>query len=135
MDIRRLEVEETSVIALRGPDDAALVGEDGAPLTVTVYGPGSKPHAKAQSVQQNKLMERLRRKGKLDQSAEESRADQLELLVACTKAFSPNIECDGLKDEALYRAVYSNRGLGFIAEQVAKHIGEWGNFSKGSPKP
>ena len=135
MDIKKFEVEETSVIALCGSDDAPLVGEDGQALTITVYGPGSKPYAKAQSAQQNKLMERLRKKGKLDQAAEESRQEQIDLLVACTKEFSSNIECEGLKGEALYRAVYSNRGLGFISEQVAKHIAEWGNFTKGSPKP
>ena len=134
-DIRKFEVEETSVIALRGSDDSPLMVDDGQPMTVTVYGPGSKPYAKAQAAQQNKLMERLRKKGKLDQGAEESRQEQIDLLVACTKEFSANIECDALKGEALYRAVYSNRGLGFISEQVAKHIAEWGNFTKGSPKP
>lgn len=113
-DIRKFAVEETSRIELRGADDVPLVGEDGQPLTVTVYGPGSKTYARAQAQRQNRLVDLLKRKGKTDRSAEEQSREQAEFLAACTQAFS-GIEYDGLQGEALYRAVYSDTSVGFIA--------------------
>jgi hypothetical protein len=135
VDIRTFAVEETSVIALVDSNEAPMRGEDGQPMTITVYGPGSKPYARAQAAQSNRMIDKLKKKGKMDQSAEEKAREQAEFLAGCTKEFSANIECDGLKGEALHKAVYADTSIGFIAEQVAKHIGEWGNFSKGSPKP
>jgi hypothetical protein len=140
MDIRTFAVEETSVLALLGADDAPLVGEDGKPMTVTLYGPGSKPYSKAQAAQQNRMIDKLKRKGKSDQSAEEKAREQAEFLAGCTKEFSSNIEYPNgngasLTGEALHKAVYADTSIGFIAEQVGKHLGEWGNFTKGSPKP
>ena len=135
MDIKKFAVEETSTIALLGPDDAPLVGEDGQPMTVTVYGPGLKPYARAQAAQSNRLLDKLKRKGNANQSADEKAREQAEFLAGCTKEFSANIEYDGLKGEALHRAVYLDQGIGYIAEQVGKHIGEWANFKAGSPKP
>lgn len=134
-DIRKHAVGETSVIALLGADDAPLLGDDGKPQTVTVYGPGSKPYAKAQAAQSNRMVDRLRKKGKTDQSAEDKAREQAEFLAGCTKEMSPNIEYDGLTGEALFKAVYSDVSIGFIAEQVAKHLGDWANFTKGSTKP
>ena len=134
-DIRKFAVEETSVIELRGPDDSTLVGEDGKPMTVTVYGPGSKTYAKANAARQNRMVDLLKRKGKTDRSADEQSKEQAEFLAACTKEFSANIEYDGLDGgEALFRAVYSDASIGFIAEQVGKYLGEWGNFTKGSTR-
>jgi hypothetical protein len=135
VDILKFAVEETSVLELRGADDAPLRGDDGAPMTVTVYGPGSKPYARAQAARQNRMVDRLKRKGKADQSAEEKAREQAEFLAGCTKEFSANIEYGGLSGEALHKAVYADARIGFIAEQVGAHLSEWGNFSKGSPKP
>jgi hypothetical protein len=135
VDIRKFAVEETSILELVGADEAPLKGEDGKPMTVTLYGPGSKAYARAQAAQSNRMIDKLKKKGKTDQSAEEKAREQAEFLAGCTKEFSSNIEYDGLKGDVLYRAVYADSSIGFIAEQVAKHIGEWGNFSKGSPKP
>lgn len=132
-DIKRFGVEETSVVALLGADDAPLVGDDSKPLTITVYGPGSKPYVQATTAQQNRMIDRLKRKGKSDLTAEEKTREQAEFLASCTKAFSPNIEYDDLKDEALFKAVYSDASLGFIAEQVGKAIIDWAVFTKGSP--
>jgi hypothetical protein len=134
-DIKRFAVEETSVLALLGADDQPLVGDDKLPMTVTLYGPGSKAYARAQAAQQNRMIDKLKRKGKADQSAEDKAREQAEFLAGCTKEFSANIEYDGLKGEALHRAVYADTSIGFIAEQVGKHLGEWGNFRTGSPKP
>lgn len=133
-DIRRYAVEETSVLELRGPDDSPLIGDDGKPMTVTVYSPGSKAYAKAQAANQNRMIDKLKRKGKTDQTAEEKNREQAEFLAGCTKEFSSNIEYEDLTGEALFKAVYSDVSIGFIAEQVGKHLGEWGNFTMASTK-
>ena len=140
MDIRKFAVEETSVITLNDAADAPMVGEDGKPMTVTLYGPGSKHYARAQAAQTNRMIDKLKRKGKSDETDEQKRREQAEFLAACTKEFSPNIEYpngDGksLTGEALHKAVYAELSIGFIAEQVGKHLGEWSNFKTGSPKP
>lgn len=134
-DIRQFAVEETSVLALVSASDEPLVDDKGEPMTVTLYGPGSKPYARAQAAQQNRMIDKLKRKGRTEQSAEEKAREQAEFLSACTKEFSGNIEYDGLAGEALFKAVYADTSIGFIAEQVGKHLGEWSNFSKGSPTP
>lgn len=133
-DIRKFAVDETSVLALRGANDEPMIGEDGEPMTVTIYSPGSKPYAKAQAANQNRLIDKLKRKGKADQSSEEKVLEQAEFLAGCTKDFSANIEYDGLKGDALFKAVYADTSIGFIAEQVGKHLNDWGNFTKPSQK-
>lgn len=134
MDIKKFAVEQTSVLELRAADDTPMRGEDDAPMTITLYSPGSKEYARAQTANQNRLIDKLKRKGKTAQTAEEKALETAEFLAGCTKAFSSNIEYDGLTGEALYRAVYADTEIGFIAEQVAKHLGDWGNFTRGSTK-
>jgi hypothetical protein len=104
-------------------------------MTVTVYGPGSKSYARAQAANQNRMIDKLKRKGKSEQSAEEKAREQAEFLAGCTKEFSANIEYDALKGEALHKAVYADITIGFIAEQVGKHLAEWSNFTRAPTKP
>lgn len=134
MDIRKFAVEETGVLELLDAADEPMIGEDGKPMTITGYGPGSKQYAKAQAAQQNRMIDKLKRKGKTDQSAEDKVREQAEFLAGCTKEFSSNITYESLTGEALHKAVYSDAGIGFIAEQFGKWLGEWGNFTKGSSK-
>jgi len=132
MDIKKFAVEETSTIALRSASDEPLTGEDGEPMTWTVYGPGSKQYARAQAAQQNRMIDKLKRKGKTEQTAEEKAREQADFLAGCTKECSSNIEYEGLAGEALHRAVLADTSIGFIAEQIGKHLGDWGNFSRPS---
>ena len=132
MDIRKFAVEETSTLTLRDANGDPMLAEDGQPMTITLYSPGSKTYAKAQAAQNNRLLDKLKRKGKAEQSASERAAEAAEFLSACTQAFSSNIQYDELTGEALYKAVYADTSIGFIAEQVGKHLGDWANFSKGS---
>lgn len=135
MDIRKFAVEETSVIELRDASDQPMVGDDGKPMTWTVYGPGTPQYAHAQAQQQNRMLDKLRKKGKADDSADQKKREQADFLAGCTKECSSNIDYDGLKGDALHRAVLSDTSIGFIAEQVGKHLGEWSNFKTGLPKP
>jgi len=132
MDIKKFSVEETGTLELLKANDDPMIGDDGKPMTITMYGPGSKTYAKAQAAQQNRMIDKLKRKGKTDQTAEAKAAEAAEFLSSCTKEFSLNIEYDGLEGDALFRAVYSDTSLGFISDQVAKFIGDWSAFTKGS---
>jgi hypothetical protein len=132
MDIRKHAVSETTTLHLRDAAEELMFDGD-KPVTVTVYGPGSKQYAKAQTGQSNRLIDRMKKKGKADQTAEESAKEKAEFLAACTHSMD-GIEYDGLTGEALHKAVYSDISIGFIADQVAKHVGDWANFTKGSQK-
>lgn len=134
MDIRRYAVEETSTITLHGADDMPLIGDDGKSMTVTLYGPGSKAYVRAQTMQQNRLVERLKRKANADISPEDKAREQAEFLAGCTKEFSDNVQYDTLAGESMHYAIYADASIGFIAEQVGKHLGDWANFKRPSAK-
>lgn len=131
MDIRTKAVSATGRLHLRDAAEELMYTADGKEVAVNVYGPGSKQYAKAQAAQQNRAVDMLKRKGKTDQTAEQRRQENAEFLADCTESFE-NVEYDGLTGRALSIAVYSDTSIGFIADQVAKHIGDWANFSKPS---
>lgn len=130
MDIRKLAAEETSFLHLRDAADELLF-DNGQPVGITLYGPGTKVHAKATAAKQSKLLERLRKKGKTELSAEETTAENAAFLAACTKSFQC-IEIGNLTGEDLFKAVYSDASIGFIAEQAGRHLAEWANFKPAS---
>src|SRR4051812_37516406 len=125
-DITKTSVEETGIVELVGADEAPLIGEDGKQCSITVYGPGSGAFATAEARRQNRLLDRLKRKGKADMSAEEHRVEQAEFLVSITTTFNvfpypPAAEATG-KD--LFRALYKDRKVGFITDQVQRFVGD-----------
>lgn len=139
-DIKKFAVSATGHLHLRDAADELMFadGADGKPdpakpIAVNLYGPGSKQYARAQSQQQNRMVDKLKRKGKTDQTADQKAEEVAEFLAGCTAGFE-NLEYDQLQGEALVKAVYMDPSIGFIAEQVGKHLGDWGNFSKPSTK-
>jgi hypothetical protein len=133
-DITSTAVEETAVLELTDANEAPLIGEDKKQLSITLYGPGSEPFARAEAKRQNKLLERLKRKGNANLGPEEQRAEQAEFLASITVSFNgfsypPAGDAEG-KD--LFRALYSDRKVGFITDQVQKFVGDWGNFMASS---
>lgn len=133
MDIKKFAVSATSRLHLRDAADELMFadGDPDKPIAVKLYGPGSKQYARAQAAQNNRMMDKLKRRGKADQTAEQIAAEKAEFLSDCTAGWE-NMEYDGLAGEALNRAVYADTSIGFIADQVAKHIGDWANFTGGS---
>ena len=125
MDIRKFAVSETTRIQINDPQGDAIPG-----AFVTVYGPGSRQHAQAQTNQQNKLMARLKKKAG-DITVDQKISNDADYLADCTESME-GIELDKLQGRELHMAVYSDRTLGFIADQVAACIGDWANFTKGS---
>lgn len=126
MDLRQRAVAETSVLHLKDADDSPLMDGENQ-CAVELYSPGSKEHARASAKRQNRTMDRVRKKGKADMTPEQIAEENAEFLADCTKQWF-YVEQDGLEGHALSKAIYSNRAIGFIAEQVNQHLGEWGNF-------
>ena len=133
MDIKKYAVTPTSKLHLRDANDELMYADDDKtlPICVNLYGPGSKQYARAQAAQNNRMLDKLKRKGKSDQTAEQRAAESAEFLSDCTESFE-NMEYDALTDRALCMAVYADVSIGFIADQVAKHINDWANFTRPS---
>lgn len=135
-DITSVAVSETSTFQLRDASDNLLfapaeAGGEPKPVNVTVYGPGSKEHARAVARRSSRNIARLRKKGGVELSADDVAAEGAEFLAAITVGFE-NLAYKGLSGTELTRALYADRSLGFIADQVSEHIGAWENFSKAS---
>ena len=133
-DITTLAATETSIVELVGGDDSPLHDDKGNRLSITVYGPGTKVYQRAQARQQNQLMDKIKKRGKMDQSAEEKLTEQAEFLAACTVSFNGFAypPAEGLEGQELFRKAYADPSIGFIAAQVANHINDWANFTKSS---
>ena len=135
MDIKQFEVAETSRLHLRDSNDELMYadGDKSRPVMVTLYGPGSRQYAVASSKQNSRMLDRLKKKGKAELSADQKTQEGARFLADCTSGFE-NLEYDGLTGDELAMAVYSNQRLGFIADQISAFIGNWSNFSMPSTK-
>jgi hypothetical protein len=135
MDIKKFAVAATGKLHLRDANDELMYadGDQSKPLCVNLYGPGSKQYARAQAAQNNRMIDKLKRKGKSDQTAEQRAAEAAEFLADCTESFE-NVEYEELAGDALAKAVYSDIAIGFIADQTAKFLGDWANFTVNSTK-
>jgi len=137
-DLASIAVVDTSILHLKGPDDELLYFVEGEgvrhPVRAVLYGPGSKQYNTAQSARQSKAIARLQKKGSATASTGEQNADQVDFLTAITVRFENLVysKAPGATGEALHRAIYADPTVGFIGEQVAKHTGDWANFTKGS---
>lgn len=133
MDIRKFAVNPTSRLHLRDANDDLMYADEAKtqPIAVNLFGPGSKEYAKAKAAQSNRLVNKMKTKGKANQTPEEIAAESAEFLAACTESWE-NMQYGDAQGEALSIAVYSDRTLGFISDQVAGHLGGWSNFTKSS---
>lgn len=133
MDIRKFAVNPTSRLHLRDANDELMYADAAKtqPIAVNLFGPGSKEYAKAKAAQSNRLVNKMKTKGKANQTPEEIAAESAEFLAACTESWE-NLQYGDAQGEALSIAVYSDRTLGFISDQVAGHLGGWSNFTKSS---
>ena len=133
MDIRKFSVNPTSRLHLRDANDELMFADEAKsqPIAVNLFGPGSKEYAKAKAAQNNRLINKMKSKGKSNQTPEEIAAESAEFLAACTESWE-NMEYDNKTGSDLSMAVYADRTLGFISDQVATHLGGWSNFTKNS---
>lgn len=146
-DISTIEVSDTFDVALEHPKtkEPILVGGQeiddgeggtktvgGEPMTVTVYGPGSKAFNAAKAAQRNRNIKRARASGGRSETTEdEDAADTAAFLSAITVSLN-NFSYKGLPadDRETFRAMYLDRKMGWITEQVNNQAGDWGRFTK-----
>ncbi|OGB26191.1 MAG: hypothetical protein A3I66_00630 [Burkholderiales bacterium RIFCSPLOWO2_02_FULL_57_36] len=130
-NIKKLAILATAVMTVRNAAGEPQLDEAGAPLTIALYGPGSKPYqaAKHKAEERNSTRAFARMQGKAEgkQSEAEKRAERAEFLAACTVAFN-GFGLDGLAGYELYKAVYADIEIGHIAEDAEKFLGERANF-------
>ncbi len=127
-EITSLAAKDTFTLELLNANDEPLLDAGGNPLSVTIYGPGSKVYAKAQAARTQRLMDRMAKRGKVKLSAEEQQRENAEFLAACTVSFN-GWAYQGKADREAIEAAYNDPSIGFIAEQVNKAIGDWANFT------
>jgi hypothetical protein len=127
-EITNLAAKDTFTLELQNANEEPLQDKDGKPLSVTVYGPGSKAYQKANAARTQRLMDLMAKKGKVKLNAEDQAKENASFLAACTVSFN-GWAYKG--DASAFEAAYSDPSIGFIADQVAKAIGDWANFTNG----
>jgi hypothetical protein len=131
-DISKLAVKDTGIVELESPDGEPLVNDKGEPMSITVYGPGSKQFQKAQGVRNRAILEYVRKGGKKMKDDEQRELDA-DFLASCTASFN-GFTYKEYTGYDMFRAAYLDPSIGFISEQVNKAVGDWSNFTQGSQK-
>ncbi|WP_288935059.1 hypothetical protein [uncultured Sphingomonas sp.] len=135
MDISTLEIADSTVLHLKGADGQLLYdGPDRKPVRVRLHSPGSAAFADIETKQTARILKRLDdNDGKRTAMSAEERLEQTaEDLADATIEFE-NLSDGNKTGRALSLAIYGNRKLGFIANQVSKHLADWGNSKAASP--
>jgi hypothetical protein len=133
-DLAQAMANDTAVLHLKSAQGEPLTIKDAAgedqPVTVTLYGPGSKQYQQAQMAAQRRVMV-LMKKGKGDKRTPDERREDVAVLLADLTAGFTNLEYMGLQGRELAVAVYSEAKLGYIADQVNVFASDWANFTNG----
>lgn len=131
MDASTLRVADTATIHIKSADGVPLY-EDGKPVTITIYGPGSTQAAAVETKQTSRALKRMHdNDGKVTApTAEERRQETAQDLAAVTVAFD-QLTYGDKTGTALFEAVYADPKLGFIAGQVQKASADGGKFKSG----
>jgi len=128
--LKSLEVADTGTLEVMDNTGMQPLVVNGVPVTIEGFGPGSEQYAKAQamidSAAQARTFAALRGKASKDNGAE-ARNLQARKLAMCTHRINGLGEINPLD-------VYTNPKLGYITNQFAKYIEDWGNFSPVSSK-
>lgn len=128
-DVSQYELADTASLTVknaRGDDD--LLGQDGNPVVIEIYSPGSPPGTKAlhRSGRQAQLRTMRMLRGEVsEQDAQNAEREHAEKLAAFTAKVSENFPVPALQ-------IFTNPRLVYIARQVEQFIDKYGNFSKGS---
>lgn len=131
-DITKKRVADTAKIDLTDGDGAPLLDDNGARLSVTLCGPGSKTWQQADAERSRKQAARAEKNPRKIASTiiDHRRDDEIDFLVAITVSFNgwtyPG-EFPSQRD--MFKAAYSDDGIGFIRDQLNAAGNDWGPFS------
>lgn len=111
--------------------DGDLLGTDGNPVTIDIYGSGSRQAVKAALKAGRDSQARLQAivRGRIDPKApEKAEEEQNERLVLCTARISPNFPVSPME-------LYENPKLGYIKRQVLAFLEDDANFAPAPSTP
>ena len=144
-DITSRAVAEYKLLHLKDADENLLWTEEvdpadasktiQVPVTIPVYGPGSRHYAVAAAKRQTRNIAAMNKRGKIVVVADDEQTNAAEWLADITGDFSANFLYPPAADKIgrdLKIAVFSDRTVGFIGDQIADEVKDWANFSKGS---
>lgn len=138
-DITQLSINQTATMPVCDAAGEPQFDSAGNPLSITLYGPGSKQYQKAKHAAEQRNQARVManmqgRAGENKLTAEEKSIEDAEFLAACTASFN-NFGRGELTGYELYKAVYADIEIGHIAEDAGKYIAKRANFLKRPVKP
>lgn len=128
VDLSQKMASETAEMEVTELNGEVMRDEAGKPVTITFYGPGSREYARANNKRQNKVLQRVKKKGHTDLSVDEQNAEQAEFLASITASFN-GLEYNGKSGLELFKAVYSEPRLHYIRDQGGAFVGDWENFT------
>ena len=132
-EITQLAAADTFTLELLQPNGNPLLGEDGTPLSVTHYGPGSKAYQKAKAARHARMAVLLKPKHKMTLTEAEQYQENAEFMAECTVSFN-GWGYNGKNDHDAMVAAYSDHTLDFLTEQISRSIVTWENFTSSSSK-
>lgn len=134
-DITNARARDTATIPLKNGDGTPLVDSEGAKITVTLSGPGTKVWKQAEAERNRKRRTRAREENDIMAAMDDAEEDQIAFLASVTAKFSDNLSHPDAKTKGdLPKAIYSDDGLGFIRDQAWEEARSWTAFTKGSAK-
>lgn len=133
MKIMLLAAASTAFLHLKSPDGTYLF-DNGEKVGIDLYGPGSTQHSEIEERQSARAIKRMQDNDNKISLAPiaDRRSEAASDLAALTAGFHHiEHEVDGVPvtGRELVVAVYSDPKLGWIKEQVAKFVGDWGKFT------
>ena len=136
-DITITAVLPTATLPLLNANDEPLLDDNKKPLSITLHGPGSAEFQRANARRQNRVVDRLKKKGKADMTGEEQAANNADYYASLTVSFNgwDYPPAGNVSGPDLFKAAYSDPAIGFILDQVAEFVGDWANFTPKSAKP
>jgi hypothetical protein len=133
MDLSTLSASETAVIKLLHPATGEPLTDNGEPLTVTVYAPGSRQHQQMRSTRDRRIMAAAVAANKAGKKPadltdhDKERADIAADLAACTASIG-GWDYKGATDATAIRSAYADASMGWLADQVSRALGDWATF-------
>jgi len=131
-DITKEFPADTASIHLKGLRGDYLYNDDGKPVQIVVYGPGTKQFAAMESRQTTRTLKRMKQNdGEMAVgSPEQTAKEQAEDLASITSRFE-NFDWpvpEGTSDFDKFQSFYLNEKTVHFKTQVKKALGETGNF-------
>ena len=134
-DITAQAVADTAPVHIKGADGEFLYS-DGKAVRIILYSPGSDRFAEIEARQTNRAVKRMQENdGKVSLAPPEQRRAELAQDLADITAGFENLSYPPAGDKQgteLFIALYSDKKLGFIPQQLQKTLADWGKFLPGS---